>query len=158
MFKTEVQQALRALVALARAEGPVTIAVLAAEVEAPAPMLGKVLHRLSRLGLVVGQPGPGGGYRLARPGAEIRLADVIEPLEGPGFARTCVFGLPQCSDEQPCPLHGVWGQVRRGLLWAMEECTVADLAGGRLSTPALAAAAGLPTLSDLDPGAPTGAR
>lgn len=148
MFTTEVQQSLRALVALAGEDAPVTLAQLAGRVQAPAPALGKVLHRLSRLDLVVGQPGPGGGYRLARPAASIRLADVVEPLQGPGFARSCLFGLPHCSDDNPCPLHPIWGALRGGLLEAVEQRTVADLAQGPLT------AVGLPGDPSAIPAAP----
>jgi Rrf2 family iron-sulfur cluster assembly transcriptional regulator len=136
MFRSDVQHALRALAALARSGQPLAIPELSRRVLTPEPMLAKVMHGLARLGLVIGQPGPGGGYHLARAAAAIRLADVVLPLEGPDFARSCLFGLPHCSDEAPCPLHPVWGSLRAGLLDAIDSWTVADLArdaaeGGR---------------------------
>jgi Rrf2 family iron-sulfur cluster assembly transcriptional regulator len=127
MFTMEVQQALRALVALAGADGPLVLDALAREAKAPAPALAKILSRLARLGLVVGQRGPGGGYRLARAADDIRLADVVMPIEGTTFARTCLFGLPHCSDEAPCPLHLTWGAMRNGLLDMLENETLASL-------------------------------
>lgn len=40
-------------------------------------LIAKILAILSRAGLVAGTPGPSGGYRLARPAAEISLLDVV---------------------------------------------------------------------------------
>lgn len=128
MFRSDVQHALRALTALAASGGPLAVPELARRSQTPEPMLAKVMHGLVRLGLVTGQPGPGGGYRLARPAAAILLADVVLPLEGAEFARRCLFGLPHCSDDTPCPLHPVWGRLRGGLLDAIDTWTVADLA------------------------------
>lgn len=128
MFRSDVQHALRALAALATSGGPLAIPELSRRVLTPEPMLAKVMHGLARLGLVAGQPGPGGGYRLARRPEAIRLVDVVAPLEGPEFARRCLFGLPHCSDDAPCPLHPLWGSLRAGLLEAIETWSVADLA------------------------------
>ena len=128
MFTVEVQQALRALVALAGADAPLVLDTLARRAHAPAPALAKTLARLARMGLVVGRRGPGGGYTLGRPAGEIRLADIVGPMQGEAFARTCLFGLPHCSDDSPCPLHPAWGAVRRGLLDLVESETLASLA------------------------------
>jgi len=135
MFKTETQYALRAAAALARVKSPMSIADLAAEPRAPAPMLAKVLYRLAQQQMVVGRPGPGGGYVLARSPDKIRLVDLVNLTEGPDFGRFCLFGLPECSDENPCPLHSVWGLVRQGIFDMIERHTLADLAGGRIRSP-----------------------
>lgn len=48
----------------------------------PKPVVAKILTILAQAGLVTGAPGPGGGYRLARPPAEISLrqvADLFDP-------------------------------------------------------------------------------
>jgi len=127
MFSMEVQQALRALVALAAADGPVVLDALAREAQAPAPALAKILARLARLGLVVGRRGPGGGYRLGRAPQDIRLADVVMPMQGDAFARACLFGLPHCSDDSPCPLHSTWGTVRSGIMDMVENETLVSL-------------------------------
>jgi len=127
MFGMEAQQAMRALVALAGADGPLVLDDLAREAHAPAPALAKILSRLVRLGLVIGQRGPGGGYSLGRAADEIRLVDVITPIQGTSFARTCLFGLPQCSDEAPCPLHSTWGGIRSALIDMIESETLASL-------------------------------
>ena len=49
----------------------------------PVRYLEQIFQRLRRAGLVAGKRGPGGGYTLARPAAEISLRDVLEAVEGP---------------------------------------------------------------------------
>ncbi|MEB3322586.1 MAG: Rrf2 family transcriptional regulator [Synechococcaceae cyanobacterium] len=48
----------------------------------PAPMLEQVLLQLRRAGLVEARRGRSGGYRLARPAAEVPLAAVLAALSG----------------------------------------------------------------------------
>jgi Rrf2 family transcriptional regulator, iron-sulfur cluster assembly transcription factor len=136
MFRTETQQALRALTALAQANTPLVLGNLASRSRVPSPMLAKVLHRLARHGLVKGQPGRGGGYRLARPAGSIRLIEVVTSVEGPSFGMNCLFGLPHCSDDSPCPMHELWGGIRGRILEGLDAQSLADLArqGSGLTT------------------------
>ncbi len=70
----------------------------------PVPAVAKILTELSRGGLVVGAPGPGGGYRLARKPEEITLMDVVVLFERMNYS-TCPFGPEWCGNGEPCPLH-----------------------------------------------------
>jgi Rrf2 family transcriptional regulator, iron-sulfur cluster assembly transcription factor len=70
----------------------------------PVPIVAKILTELSRAGLVTGSPGPGGGYRLARPPREITLRDVAGLFERDGQT-ACPYGPGWCGSGQPCPLH-----------------------------------------------------
>jgi len=135
MFRADTQHAFRAMVALAQDTETKVLADISRRSQVPSPMLAKVLHQLARGELVRGQPGPGGGYRLARPAEEIQLQDVVTLMEGPGFGRSCLFGLPACSDAAPCPLHGFWGGIRRQIVAVLDEHTIADLAAGRIRIP-----------------------
>ena len=51
------------------------------------PFVAKLLSALSQAGVVSGSPGPGGGYALAKPPADIRLRDVWLVFERPDAAR-----------------------------------------------------------------------
>jgi Rrf2 family protein len=60
---------------------------LAAAQQLPEPMLEQLLLRLRRAGVVVARRGRLGGYRLARPAGDIRLATVIAALQAPAPQR-----------------------------------------------------------------------
>lgn len=65
----------------------------------------KLLTQLAAAGLVVGQPGPGGGYKLARPPKDICLLDIVSLFEQTNPTSICPFGHGWCGHGDPCPLH-----------------------------------------------------
>ena len=62
---------------------PVRMREIGARQGIPARYLEQIFQRLRRAGLVTSKRGPGGGYLLARPAAEITLRHVVEAVEGP---------------------------------------------------------------------------
>jgi Rrf2 family protein len=77
--------ALQAVVAMAaQPDGQVVASHSAAEAHGlPDRFLLKVLLPLVRADILYSRKGPGGGYRLARPPAEITLLEIIEAVDGP---------------------------------------------------------------------------
>ena len=76
--------AIRAGVELAAAgEGPVKGERIAQAQEIPPNFLENILSDLRNAGLVSSRRGADGGYWLARPAAEISLADIIRAVDGP---------------------------------------------------------------------------
>ena len=69
------------------------------------PLTAKVLTQLAAAGLVAGQPGPGGGYTLAREPESINLASIIRLFEQTELPPLCPFGPDWCGHGAPCPLH-----------------------------------------------------
>jgi Rrf2 family transcriptional regulator, iron-sulfur cluster assembly transcription factor len=102
---------------------------IAREIGAPQNYLGKLLKILAGEGLVVSQKGFGGGFRLARPAAEISLYDIVEPIDKVSRWGGCFLGSGTCSDTSPCSVHGQWKHVREEYLGFLKNTTVADLAG-----------------------------
>ncbi|MBU0743737.1 Rrf2 family transcriptional regulator [bacterium] len=130
MFKTETRYALHAVTVLARSEGLVRNSELAAHLNISLPMVAKIQNRLVQAGLVVSRPGPGGGYALARPAADIRLREVVAPTEGENWGHGCLLGLPRCDDENPCAMHPAWLKLRTHILAMLNDRTVAEMAAG----------------------------
>jgi Rrf2 family protein len=126
--------ALRAAVELAAAEGggPVKGERLATSQSIPLRFLENILLQLRNAGLIESRRGADGGYRLARPAAEITLADVIRAIDGPLAG---VSGArPETLDFQGRaePLRDVWIAVRASLRGVLENVTLADVAAGEL--------------------------
>ncbi len=102
-------------------------AQIAEKIDAPPNYLAKLLRILARNGLVESHKGPGGGFRLARDAREIRLFDVVEPIEQITRWNGCILRQKDCSDEEPCAIHDRWKKLRDGYLAMLVETTVADL-------------------------------
>ncbi len=130
----KVDYALRACVELAAAEGevPVKGERVAESQEIPLKFLENILGDLRQAGLVRSQRGADGGYWLARPAAEIALAEVIRAVEGP---LANVRGVrPEAVEYGGAAgaLRDVWIGVRASLRAVLETTTLADVAAGEL--------------------------
>ena len=89
--------ALRAALELAASpDGPVTTDALSHRQDIPTSYLGAILAELRKAGIVRARRGPDGGWTLARPAADISLADVIRAIDGP---------LTNVSGTRPEDLH-----------------------------------------------------
>jgi Rrf2 family protein len=125
--------AVRAAVELAAAgNGPTKGDVLARAQGIPVKFLENILGDLRHAGIVRSQRGTEGGYWLARPAAEITVADVIRAVEGP--LASVRGGRPEDVEYAGAaePLAQVWIAVRASLRAVVERVTLADIAGGRL--------------------------
>ncbi|MEI6654483.1 MAG: Rrf2 family transcriptional regulator [Verrucomicrobiota bacterium] len=65
----------------------------------------KLLTQLANAGFLLGQPGPGGGYRLIKKARDIRLIDIVKLFEQIDNSSRCPFGAGWCGNQEPCPLH-----------------------------------------------------
>lgn len=106
----------------------------------PIELLAKVLQRLVRRGLLASQQGTRGGYQLARPPAEISVADVIQAIEGPVIVTACSTHIGQCGQFSTCNVRDPLRRVRERILSALGECTIAELAAD-MPVPVASAAA-----------------
>ena len=125
--------AVRAAVQLAGSpDRPVKGDVIAHAQGIPFPFLGSILRDLREAGLVNSQRGADGGYWLAKPAAEISVADVIRAIDGP---LAWVRGVRPEDLDYAGParaLQDVWIAARASLREVLEVVTLADVAGGRL--------------------------
>jgi Rrf2 family transcriptional regulator, iron-sulfur cluster assembly transcription factor len=85
----------------------------------------KLLTQLAAAGLVSGQPGPGGGYTLAKPAKEICLFDIVSLFEQTAEPSVCPFGHGWCGKGDPCPLHETLGKMIAGNLAFLEKTSLA---------------------------------
>jgi FeS assembly SUF system regulator len=102
---------------------------LAAASGLPAATVSKLLKRLQRAGLLVSQRGLHGGYLLARPAAEITLAEVVDALEGPFAISDCQGREPAtCLMQGDCPVRGTWRAINDTMRQALAGVTLATVA------------------------------
>ena len=121
--------ALRALIEMAgRSDGrPASAEELGRLQDIPHGFLQAILADLRRAGVVVSQRGQSGGWRLARPAAEVSVADVIRAVDGPLVS---VYGLrPEAVqyNESADVLQHVWIAARRSLRDVFEQVSIQQL-------------------------------
>ena len=97
---------------------------LSAETGVPLPTAQKLMGQLAAEGLLHSARGASGGFSLARPAAEISLADIVEAVEGPIAMTVCSGheGPSECALDAHCrvkPHMGVVGSAVRGALGAV---------------------------------------
>src|SRR5262245_59004598 len=101
---------------------------IAALYDIPIELLAKVLQRLVRRGVLASQQGTHGGYHLARPPAQISVADVIQAIDGPVAVTACSTEEATCEQYAKCNVRDPLWRVRERILAALGECTIAELA------------------------------
>jgi Rrf2 family protein len=123
------EYALRAVVHLAQHEGaPLQATDLAAATNVPENYLRKVLHELVRGGVLASVRGKGGGFRLAVPAEQLTILRVVSRFDRLSEQRRCILGRPECSDADPCPVHGHWKPIGEQIAAFFGGTTVADVA------------------------------
>jgi Rrf2 family protein len=98
----------------------------------PVRFLENILADLRQSGLVRSQRGADGGYWLAKPPADIAVADVIRAIDGP---LASVRGQPPEDvgySGTAAPLLDVWIAMRAAVREVVENVTLADLAADEL--------------------------
>lgn len=127
--------ALRALVVLATADDELTTRDQLAEAQAiPPRYLESILGQLRQAGLVLGQRGAAGGYRLGRPADGITVGDVSRAVDGP-LALVQGQRPEAMSYDEPCRSVGeLWVGLRAAIRSVLDSVTLAELAAGELPT------------------------
>ena len=60
--------------------------------------------------------GPGGGYRLQDSASGISILEIVKLIDGEEIYERCVMGFSQCGDKAPCPIHGIWKNMKKTLI------------------------------------------
>jgi Rrf2 family protein len=137
-ISTRTEYGLRVLVTLARIEDEdrcLSLSEIARREKLPHAYLEQLVGDLRRAGLVTATRGQSGGYRLARPAADIAMSDAVRALEGPILEMPCAGAtdLEHCDRPQPCSVHEVFQRVYESLSLSLGATNLADVvasAGG----------------------------
>ncbi len=130
-LNTKGRYAVMAMVDLAKhgAAKPVSLADIAGRQEISLSYLEQLFARLRRVGLVKSMRGPGGGYRLARPASETRIAEIIQAVDEPIRATRCETDAPGgcLGVKGRCLTHDLWEELGRQIQIFLNSITVADV-------------------------------
>ncbi len=117
-------------------QGPIQVRKIARQQGIPVRFLEQVMSALKKAGLVESIRGAQGGYRLTKPAEEIRLADLLQAIEGPIVPMVRVsensFDSRGVQGEEDV-LKGVWEEVKESILGVLESITLQDLCNRKKS-------------------------
>lgn len=135
-LSTKGRYAVMAMADLAANEGgarPVSLAEIARRQEISLSYLEQLFAKLRRGGLVKSVRGPGGGYRLSRPSAEVRIADIIIAVDEPITATRCRKDSPKgCVATGRCVTHDLWEELGRHIHVFLSSVSLADVVERRV--------------------------
>lgn len=119
---------LRAVLALAQADKPLSIHTLAEAEHLPEGYLEKILQGLRKEGLVEAKKGTAGGYSLARTKESINVWEVLRILDGPmkPFMPPIKGELP-CFQPSHCQTNEVWRKLESEIETSLSRMTLSSL-------------------------------
>ena len=122
LISTKGRYALRILVDMAehQTENYTTLQEVAQRQDISEKYLESIVRELVKKGIVAGQRGKGGGYRLCAPPEKINVGDVLRTTEGSLAPVACLSeGAAPCSRAAQCRTLDFW----RGLNEVIERYT-----------------------------------
>jgi len=122
--------ALRVLLFVARRDGGVcTMREIADHYRISLEHLRKVVHKMSKLGYLNSSRGRGGGLRLGRDPARLRIGEVVLAMENDLSIIDCQ--ALNCLLQPGCSLKTALDRAGRAFIAALNEVTLADLLNDR---------------------------
>ncbi|MBI2513475.1 MAG: Rrf2 family transcriptional regulator [Opitutae bacterium] len=107
------------------------VSELAKAEDLPIKFLEQVMQQLREAGYVEAVRGKLGGYRLAKPAAEIRIGQIVRLIDGPLAPIGCVsqtaYEPCNCPDEAHCGLRMLMLDVRNAIANILDRYTLADV-------------------------------
>ena len=132
-ISTRGRYGLRAMLELARQFGkaPLPMSTLAQRQGLSRKYLHALLTLLKAAGLVRSIRGPGGGFVLDRPPAQITFSEILHAAEGPLSLVDCVADRRACNKSKRCPARWVWRDLSGAIEDVLDNVTLADMAASK---------------------------
>lgn len=128
-LSTKSQYAVRALVRLnlEHQGSPISLREIAECEKISLTYLEQLFAKLRRGKLVRSVRGPGGGYVLALPAAQISLDQIIDSVEETLVLVSCMDDSGQCNCDDLCLTHSVWAGLNTHIRQYFSSISVDDL-------------------------------
>lgn len=128
-LSTRSRYGVRLMLALGSGENrePVYLKKIARSEGISEKYLSQIIIPLKANGLVTTFRGAHGGYMLSRPASDIKLREIIEPLEGDLCLVDCVTRPDVCDRSTECVSRDVWGRMSDLLLDFLDSVTLEEL-------------------------------
>ncbi|MEP2348889.1 MAG: Rrf2 family transcriptional regulator, partial [Algoriphagus sp.] len=100
-------------------------------IDSPEAFTAKIVGALVKENIVQSVTGPYGGFYIDRHRMDqIMMIDIVSAIDGDSIFNGCGLGLKECDDEQPCPMHNKFVQIRADLKSMLNSTSILELAQG----------------------------
>lgn len=106
--------------------GPVSLSDVSGRQDISLSYLEQLFAKMRRQGLVNSIRGPGGGYRLARQGDDIYVAQIIDAVNEAVDATGC-GGTSDCQQGEVCLTHHLWCDLSNQIHGFLSNISLANL-------------------------------
>jgi DNA-binding IscR family transcriptional regulator len=55
---------------------------------------------------------------------KLSIADIVREIDGDKLFSGCGFGLKECSESHPCPIHNEFKHIRQAIKTMLEESRI----------------------------------
>ena len=89
----------------------------------------RILHKLTRCGILQAYRGVLGGYKIAKPLDELTVYDVLHAIEGPIILNRCLLETTICTrvQDKNCPYHRVFKKLSDLVCKELASISFADV-------------------------------
>ncbi|MCC6963565.1 MAG: Rrf2 family transcriptional regulator [candidate division Zixibacteria bacterium] len=128
-ISTRGRYGIRALLAIVKANRPLSTARISKLEDISLPYLEQICNRLKRAGIVLSRRGAQGGYILARPANKISVGEVIAILDGPVKFGQChnPEHEEECEKRDICASRRFWSELESDVNSKLYRTTLQDL-------------------------------
>ena len=112
--------------ALHAKQGPVSLSDISGRQGISLSYLEQLFAKLRRNELVSSVRGPGGGYRLSRPGSDINVAQVVDAVSESIDITRCE-GKGNCQEGESCLTHHLWCDLSNQIHSFLEKISLKSL-------------------------------
>lgn len=101
---------------------------IATNIKSPEHFTAKILQILTRFELIKSFKGRNGGFFFDQDSEELQLHRIIFAIDGEKSFTQCSFGLKSCDENNRCPLHDDFSELRDNYAALVKERTIQTLA------------------------------
>lgn len=132
MFSKACEYGIRASIFIAKNsfEGKrVSPKEISEEINSPQAFTAKILQALVANKIIESVRGAYGGFQIEKEKiAQIKLAQIVNAIDGDDIYKGCGLGLEKCNENHPCPMHDKIKDIRNGLRDMLQNTSLEELA------------------------------
>lgn len=105
------------------------VSTISEGIDAPMHFTAKIVQQLAKNKILNSVKGPNGGFIMTdEQRKKNTIKTIVEALDGDELYHSCGLGLQDCQDKNPCPIHEIYGDLRKRIIEIHTKNTIDELA------------------------------